>query len=79
MSQEKVQHVLSLLQAGVSPLFRLHVRKGNDSLNIRVVGTDNHRFQCVAADPDRKETFLLSHDSIKHGTFILEEIAETNH
>ena len=68
-----VQHVLSLLESGVTPVFTLRVRKGKDCRVIRVIGSDAIRFHCVFADSLKEEEFMLFHDSIKHGTFILEE------
>lgn len=76
MSKEDVQYVMSLLQSGVTPLFRLKVRKGRDTRLIRVMDTDSYRFHCVFADTLKEETVMVFHDSIKHGTLILEEIEE---
>jgi hypothetical protein len=58
----------------VEPLFKLKVRKGRDSRLIRVIDSDNSRFHCVFADSLKEEKLILSHSSLKHGTFILEEI-----
>lgn len=68
-----VQHVLSLLQSGVTPVFKLTVRRGRDSRLIRVVDSDSIRFHCVFTDNPKEEKFMLFHDSIKYGTFLLEE------
>jgi hypothetical protein len=67
---------MALLQEGVTPLFKLRVRKGRDSLLIRVTNSDSKRFYCVTADSSKEENIIVAHDSIKHGTFILEEITE---
>lgn len=67
---------MTLLQSGVVPLYLLKVRRGKDSRLVRVVNTDSSRFYCVFADSPNEEKFMLAHDSIKHGTFILEEVEE---
>jgi hypothetical protein len=77
VSKGTVQEIMSLLQEGVKPLFRLRVRKGRDSVLIRVTDTDNKRFYCVTTDSVKEHKMIVSHDSIKYGTFILEELIET--
>lgn len=68
-----VQHVMSLLKSGVTPVFTLRVRKGRDFRVIKVMGSGPKQFHCVFVDSLHEEAFTLSHDSINHGTFILEE------
>lgn len=74
MSQGTVNKIITYLESGLNPVFRLSVRRGKDSRLIKVTGSDNHRFYCVYADSAKEETFSLSHSSIKHGTFVLNEV-----
>lgn len=74
MSQGTVSKIMESLQSGVNPLFRLSVRRGRDTRLIRVTDSDNHRFYCVFADTTKEETFSISHYSINHGTFVLNEV-----
>lgn len=73
MSQGTVSSIMTALESGVNPVFRLSVRRGKDSRLIKITGSDNHRFYCVFADTAKEESFTILHTSIKHGTFMLNE------
>lgn len=74
MSQGTVSKIMTYLESGLNPVFRLSVRRGKDSRLIKVTGSDNYRFYCVYADSVREENFTLPHSSIEHGTFVLNEV-----
>lgn len=74
MSEDTVKLIMSLLQSGATPLFKLRPRRGKDSRLVRMIDTDSRNFYGIFADSVREENVIIAHSSIKHGTFILEEV-----
>lgn len=80
-SHEGIQSIWSLLGSGVSPVIRLHPRKGKDSRLMRVVDADSNSFSGTFIDGiagAANEHIHLPYNSILHGTIEIEEVADMN-
>lgn len=73
---QAINHIFTLLDAGLTPVIRLRPRKGIDSRLMEVTDADNGNLCGYFIDGREKEVVRLPYSSIINGTITVEEISE---